>query len=111
MRQLAPLGALFSLAACGDGEAARRSVQRDEKIFAAQDRGKAELRDPESAEFSDVDVHGISTVCGRVNSRNGFGGMSGSQRFVATKSAVFLEEQQEAVIPGHFAGFWQQMCG
>lgn len=112
MRQLAMLCAL-ALVACGDGEAARRLVQRDTQIFAAQDRVRAELRDPSSAEFSDVTVphDGISTVCGRVNSRNGFGGMSGPQRFIATKDSVFLEEHQEAVIPGQFDGFWQQMCG
>ncbi|MGY4398083.1 hypothetical protein ACVWZA_003285 [Sphingomonas sp. UYAg733] len=109
MRQLALLCAC-SLAACGDGDAARRSVDRDQKIFAAQDRVKAELRDPASAEFSDVDVKGVRTVCGRVNSRNGFGGMSGAQRFVVTRDKVFLEEQEESVVPGSFPGFWQQVC-
>jgi hypothetical protein len=113
MRQLAMICCALSLAACGNGEAARRSIQRNTQIFAAQDRVKAQLRDPGSAEFSDVTVphEGISTVCGKVNSRNGFGGMSGPQRFIATKNSIFLEERQELVIPGYFAGFWQQMCG
>lgn len=112
MRQLAMLFAL-SLAACGDGEAARRSIARDQQIMAAQDRVQAELRDPGSAEFLNVSIphEGISTVCGNVNARNGFGGMSGAQRFIVTPGTVFLEERQEAVIPGQFDGFWQQMCG
>lgn len=109
MRQLALLCAC-SLAACGDGEAARRSVERDQKIFEAQERVKAQLRDPASAEFYEADVKGIRTVCGKVNARNGFGGMSGVQRFVATRDRVFLEEQEEAVVPGSFPHFWQQMC-
>jgi hypothetical protein len=109
MRQLALLGAL-TLIACGDSEASRRSADRERTILIAQDRVSVELRDPGSAKFSSVDINGISTVCGRVNSRNGFGGMAGTQRFVATRDKVFLEEREEAIVPGSFEGFWERMC-
>ena len=42
---------------------------------------KAALRDPESAQFSDVEVKG-KIACGFVNSRNGFGGYAGQIPFV-----------------------------
>lgn len=41
----------------------------------------AQLRDPSSAEFSNIRIVGGSTVCGEVNSKNGFGGYVGKQRF------------------------------
>lgn len=41
----------------------------------------AQLRDPSSAEFSNVRVVGGSTVCGEVNSKNAYGGYVGKQRF------------------------------
>ncbi|UVO50177.1 hypothetical protein M0208_06450 [Sphingomonas sp. SUN019] len=55
---------------------------------AAETLVKQHLRDPSSAEFSDVRVvpaagNSPSVVCGKVNARNGFGGMAGTQRFVA----------------------------
>lgn len=55
---------------------------------AAEALVREHLRDPGSAQFSDVVVHPggaayATTVCGRVNGRNGFGGMGGSQRFIA----------------------------
>lgn len=42
---------------------------------------KAALRDPASAQFSDVEVEG-KIACGFVNSRNGFGGYAGQVPFV-----------------------------
>jgi len=48
---------------------------------------KQRLRDPESAVFQNVTVNlstnpSYGTVCGEVNSRNGFGGFGGFQKFV-----------------------------
>lgn len=55
---------------------------------AAQELVRQQLRDPSSAEFSDINVKlatpgHVTVVCGYVNARNGFGGMTGRQRFVA----------------------------
>ena len=41
----------------------------------------AQLRDPQSAIFTNVKSHGIR-VCGEVNGRNGFGAYAGAKRFV-----------------------------
>lgn len=43
---------------------------------------KNQLRDPESAQFSDVTVN-VESACGFVNSKNGYGGYSGKKPFVA----------------------------
>jgi len=39
------------------------------------------LKDPTSAQFSNVRVSSLGVVCGNVNSKNGFGGYSGNQGF------------------------------
>src|SRR3546814_3038760 len=54
---------------------------------AAEKLVRRQLRDPESAIFSDMYVVGTrpdrsDVGCGTVNSRNGFGGMAGGQRFI-----------------------------
>lgn len=58
------------------------------------------LRDPHSAEYSNVRAHLISkageqpnySFCGTVNAKNGFGGYSGSQRFVANPLIAIVED-------------------
>ncbi|MDO8900748.1 MAG: hypothetical protein Q7V15_05275 [Phenylobacterium sp.] len=52
----------------------------------------ADLRDPNSVEFTDVVwvmSDDAAAVCGKFNARNGFGGMSGPKEFVRT----FLPEE------------------
>ncbi|WP_447754285.1 hypothetical protein [Sphingopyxis fribergensis] len=57
---------------------------------------KRELRDPESAQFSDVVVN-VESACGFVNSKNGFGGYVGRQPFVVVgEEATLLEPTAEA---------------
>lgn len=51
-------------------------------VEAAKDLVRSKLRDPASARFRNVQW-GYSHVCGEVNSRNGFGGYGGFQRFTA----------------------------
>ena len=74
---------------------------KDKTVAALKER----LRDPESAQFTDIHYGTISSegrsavvVCGRVNSKNGFGGMTGSQRFIGLSSAVFLEEEGASAV-------------
>ncbi|WP_109354758.1 hypothetical protein [Sphingorhabdus sp. EL138] len=55
------------------------------------------LRDPDSAIYSDMKVYPgtedrSTIICGYVNSKNAFGGMTGRQRFIAG-GTVMLEEQ------------------
>lgn len=63
---------------------------------------RARLRDPDSAEFRH-----LGRGCGFVNSKNGFGGMSGPTGFVvgANDHVAFREEDPKA-----FDLVWQQHC-
>lgn len=63
---------------------------------------KARLRDPESATFRH-----LSGGCGYVNSKNGFGGMSGDTEFVVGENdnVVFRKDSPKA-----FATVWNQHC-
>ncbi len=57
---------------------------------------KGKLRDPASAEFSGFYVSrklGIPITCGYVNARNGFGGMSGKERFFVSQAGAALESE------------------
>lgn len=57
---------------------------------------KSELRDPESAQFSDV-TENVKSACGFVNSKNGYGGYAGRQPFVAVENkATLIEATAEA---------------
>lgn len=68
---------------------------------------KATLKDPDSAVFSDLRVRRSPlVVCGYVNSRNGFGGMTGRQRFISG-SVTAIEEQME---DGAMDEVWNKVC-
>ena len=72
-------GACLLLAACSvDG-------------FDYEDAVKAELRDPDSAQFSDV-VSEAGVACGFVNAKNGYGGFSGKMAFVVTGSEAIAPD-------------------
>ena len=60
---------------------------------------KLSLRDPESAQFMGSRVvrkNGKEGVCGFVNARNGFGGMSGDRPFAVIGSAVVFADESRA---------------
>lgn len=72
---------------------------------------KERLRDPGSAKFSDMRVYWAevgksATVCGYVNSKNGFGGMSGKKAFVASSMVIIQGDLQ----PAEFQEVWSTMC-
>lgn len=65
------------------GQAAADTLH-EEAVERATRAVKAQLRDPSSAEFSNVRVRGNDvqmTVCGEVNARNAYGGYAGSMAF------------------------------
>ncbi len=68
---------------------------------------RKKLRDPDSAEFSNLRVSSkgaADIVCGEVNSRNGFGGKSGKQKFISNGfNLSFLEEK---VVEGGWPELW-----
>ena len=51
-------------------------------IADAQQSVAAKLKDPGSAQFTDVHVSETGAVCGKVNGKNGFGAYAGASRFV-----------------------------
>lgn len=103
MRKLTPLCA-FLLAACGDSGTAPNQQQIED----AEAKVRDSLRDPQSALFSDVRISPVSAVCGFVNSRNGFGGMSGKRRFIVI-SNPYLEDQFDPA-NGIFDRMWKESC-
>ena len=82
----------------------------DWKRFAVAERRVREmLRDPESATFHGERVSsklGTPVVCGTVNAKNGFGGMTGDQRFISG-GATALEEQ---MAKGEMDRAWAGAC-
>ncbi len=90
-------------------ESAERREQDEQWSIHMQDRVREQLKDPDSAVFRNARTYhgsGAPVVCGEVNSRNSFGGMSGYQRFVAAGSVIALDEQVE----GGVREVWKRFC-
>lgn len=92
-------------------EPAPRLMDEIEWKLVAEETIRKRLRDPDSAEFSDLMVfpriEGRSAIiCGYVNSRNGFGGLTGRQRFIVG-GAVLVEEQ---VTAKQMQIAWNEFC-
>lgn len=71
---------------------------------------KAKLKDPDSAQFRNVNFFsggGVPTACGEVNAKNGFGGYSGFERFIAAGDAIAFTESQ---IEGGLGPAWDKYC-
>ena len=87
--------------------AAASIAEYDGLVEKAKGRVLASLRDPGSAEFGSVAIsHKDGTVaCGSVSSRNGFGGMSGQQPFIAFRDSISLSEST-----ANFAEEWKRFC-
>lgn len=89
---------------------AEQKANEDYRLIAqAKTNVSRNLRDPGSADFGPAIVSrkdGIA-VCGTVNAKNGFGGMTGPQSFINTQSnGIFLEEMRD-----DFRALWQRYCG
>jgi hypothetical protein len=63
---------------------------REKAAYLAKDMILKILRDPDSAKFGDVFFGRNGTVCGTVNSKNGFGGYTGAQVFTVDAKYVRL---------------------
>jgi len=71
---------------------------------------KGQLKDPESATFRNVHFYsggGTPVVCGEVNARNGFGGYTGYERFVAAGTLIAAVESQ---VEGGLDPVWKKFC-
>jgi hypothetical protein len=77
--------------------------EESDAIDVAEDAVRKILRDPASASFDDVHYRSSTrTVCGLVNSRNGFGGLSGAVPFFVSGG---LPEVQPSPADPHYEPF------
>lgn len=103
---------LVALAGCNQSSESNSEY----KDLAYTEQGKAEivkmLRDPDSAQFGETRVsrkQGAPVICGTVNSRNGFGGMTGDKRFISAPGVTSVVEG-ENMTASEFSGSWSQFC-
>lgn len=78
---------------------------------AAKEAMKASLKDPASAKYQNVFAHpvtknpGAFAFCGEVNAKNGFGGYTGFERFIAGPGIAVTESSMP-----DFGTAWSQLC-
>jgi hypothetical protein len=76
-----------------------------------------QLRDPDSAKFGNINIYSdrklkgreVNVACGSVNSKNGFGGYSGLQKFIVIKQGyqVFFDNSEDN---SAFVTLWNGLC-
>jgi hypothetical protein len=103
------LGAVMAVAGCSSEPEPKFANGKTEieNIVAAQMAVEAQLRDPKSAEWGTIVVRekdGITSVCGMVNAKNGFGGYAGERPFVYSGGIALLmsDDSQVAVFERMF---------
>jgi len=88
--------------------AATQAALRVERFADARRDVIAHLRDPSSATFGKLFMGNNNLVCGYVNARNGFGGMTGMQPFIAgyaRNAVIFYQSGAEG-----FMVHWKKIC-
>lgn len=81
-------------------------------ITKSEDAIKAKLRDPDSAQFRNVEFHatgGIPVVCGEVNGNNALGGKAGYERFIAAGDQIDVLES-DMTTPSELNPVWDKYC-
>lgn len=79
-------------------------------IYDAKENVRELLKDPESADFSDVTTHvdGANiVVCGWVNAKNGYGGYTGREPFIGGSDGSMIRNE---VIATLFRKEWNRVC-
>lgn len=83
-------------------------------LVAAEAAIKDELKDPASAQFSDVEVHRPAgktpLACGYVNAKNGFGGYMGAEAFISNGMPGITTMLSSQMRPREFRKAWAQIC-
>lgn len=82
-------------------EAERDRREEAALIGRAQTRVSALLRDPSSAQFSEVEVRGTN-ICGVVRGKNALGGYGSPQKFVVAAGAATIDPSASSA-PGQMA--------
>lgn len=104
--------ACIAVSACGQQDQENSPETIDSMVeVGAKDVIRSKLRDPDSAVFTEFHVSrksGSPIACGKVNSKNGFGGMTGAQQFISNGATLaFLEEE---VVDGGWPEIWNRFC-
>lgn len=106
------------IAAAGDAviaaaEKIEDPAQQQLWIARTQRAVKAQMRDPDSVRFRNTRFRIFQgktpMVCGEINAKNGFGGSTGYQRFIAS-GENFGPVLEEMMSPGEFARSWNEIC-
>lgn len=114
MKQIILLGfSAIALSGCGDGSSSSSEPSESSMMARYQTLSKKKLeeslRDPGSAKYEDVSGHRLPNegfvFCGRINAKNGFGGYTGFERFVASPAIAGTESTVEG-----FDEVWTQFC-
>lgn len=96
--------ATLLLAGCGS-----QDIEKAKKAVASR------LKDPESANFRNVEIYrdnGSVTVCGEVNSKNGFGGYGEYSRFMwdGEGEPIFKSDWERMNAGWAFEDSWASDC-
>lgn len=83
-----------------DDEVTEIKMQRLAREFV-----KANLRDPESAQFRNQ-----RGGCGEVNAKNSFGGYPGYRRFIAASKELVFIEGENGLSGAEFQTVWDRVC-
>lgn len=108
------LFAAVMVAGCSGADSDSDGGPTDAAVWVVAQNGvKSKLRDPSSAEFTELrtirrDGKALG-ACGKVNSKNGFGGMSGPTRFIAGGNITAIEGDG-MMDAKNFAEAWAMMC-
>lgn len=109
------MGIIVALTLGGCEDPAKEALKaREDAIRVAKEVVAAKLRDPQSAQFTEVRTTAqpgsSGLVCGFVNAKNGFGGYVGAQRFIALPSfgSAYLDEPNTPLGSHLFEDKWRE---
>lgn len=94
---------LFSITSCDNSK-----LDVAKMILVGEEQVKSQLRDPNSANFKNQFIGNKGDVCGEVNSKNGFGGYTGFQRYAVLNGSVVIEGGN--LDSSGFSSIWASYC-
>ncbi|WOC01223.1 MULTISPECIES: hypothetical protein [unclassified Providencia] len=83
----------------------QNSASEMNHVSFAENRLKENLKDPSSAEFRDSRMGSGGSVCGQVNSKNGFGAYTGYKKYIQIGPATMVDDGSD-----DFNKQWESYC-
>ncbi|HHR6503129.1 TPA: hypothetical protein ACS8CD_003703 [Providencia alcalifaciens] len=83
----------------------QNSASEMNHVSIAEKRLKENLKDPSSADFKDSRIGSNGTVCGQVNSKNGFGSYTGYKKYIQVGSLTMIDDGSD-----DFKKQWVSYC-